>query len=89
MLLAGLWIASIVGAALTLGSLVSRLMDVGFRPNDLGWKVAAIYGICLTGWALIGWTSRPGPHRNHAPPSWVILAIVGLVWAALLVNRVG
>ena len=88
-LLAGLWIASIAGLALTLGSFGSRLMDVGFHPGALGWRIAAIHAICLAAWAVIAWVARRGTRRNQVPPAWSILTLVGLVWAAILLNRAG
>jgi len=83
------WIASIVGITFALGTLLSQLLDVGFDLGRANVSRLAVNGLSLCGWCLICFVCYRASRRNETPASWSILAVVGLVWAALLLNRAG
>jgi hypothetical protein len=88
-ILSVLYVLSIAGVTLTLRSVLSRLMEVGFDAGRLQAVFLLFNSVLLVGWGLILWTARRGSRDNLAPPSWVPAAVVLLSWAAILLNRAG
>lgn len=78
-------IAAIAGIALGVAGLFGALMDTGFRPD----RSAAVQGLALCGWVVIAVVAYRGKRYNEFPRAWAILTVVGLIWAAILINRAG
>jgi len=87
--LAIFYVVSIAGLTLTLRELAARLLQDGFDMHRLEAGFLAFTAIQLAGWGLICWTTHRGSRRSLAPPAWVYAAVVGLSWAAILLNRGG
>ena len=86
-LLGIVWVMSISSITLSVSSLGGALMDVGFNPAQLGWKQTLFNAILLAASSLLCWMSYRGNRRNLAPPSWGLVTMTALVWAALLLER--
>jgi hypothetical protein len=86
-LLGIVWVMSISSITLSISDLGSALMDVGFNPAQLGWKQLLFNAILLVGSSLLCWMSYRGNRRNLMPPTWGLVAMVTLVWTAILLNR--
>ena len=86
-LMGGVWVMSISAISVTLWDFTSRLMDVGFNPAGLGWRELVLTAILLLNGSLMCWMAYRGNRRNLMPPTWGLVTLVTLVWAALLLNR--
>lgn len=81
------WVMSISIITLVLNDFASRLMDVGFHVTRLQGKEVVITAVLLVGSSLLCWLSYRGNRRNLAPPTWGLVTMTALVWAALLLNH--
>lgn len=78
-------IAAIAGIALAISRLFEALLDTGFHPG----RAVAVEVLVLCGWSLIAWISHRVNRYKEDPRTWAVLTVVGLIWAALLLNRMG
>jgi hypothetical protein len=85
-LLGILLVASIVGITLSVSDVVGRAFDV---PARLGTRVILLNVVMVLGWGLVAWLAHQGRKLHRAPPSWAILVVVALGWAAVLINHFG
>jgi hypothetical protein len=83
------YVASIAGITLTLRDLIAALLNARFNPGGLPAELLAFSGVLLVGWGLVGWMAYRGSRRGLAPPTWSYAVVVGLSWAAILLNRLG
>jgi hypothetical protein len=76
--------AAVVGITLSLQRLSSALMDAGLNPAGIPWRTAAICTASLCGWGVIAFIGQRWKRHGEFPPTWAVLAVVGLGWAAIL-----
>lgn len=83
-LLSAVRIGAIIGGTIAALGLLDTILDSSFSPPATVWRKVAFNTTLLVGWAMIAWIAYRGTRRNLAPPEWVVLGIVALVWVAIL-----
>jgi uncharacterized membrane protein YcjF (UPF0283 family) len=83
-LLGAAWIGAIIGGTIAALGLLDTVLDSSFSPPATVWRKGALNTTLLVGWAIIAWIAYRGTRRNLAPPEWVVLGVVVLVWVAIL-----
>lgn len=78
-------VAAIAGITLGVTGVFGALMDTGFRPD----RRAGVEALALCGWILIACISYRAKRYKEFPQTWAVLTVVALIWAALLLNRMG
>jgi hypothetical protein len=79
-------IAAIVGMADALRAVFWMALTAA-AGNPMPWTAYLQQGIRLAGWVMIAYCAWLVVRKRTVPPTWAIVALPAVIWAAILSDR--
>lgn len=83
-ILAIVWIGAIIGTTLSVSAMIDAITDAPFVAAEQVRTRVAKQAVLLCGWAIMAWIAHRGTRHNLAPPEWLVLVLVLLIWVGIL-----